>query len=455
VPLPWNFGNFEDFSVSGTKYDDQTGDGLSEDDVAWDSSTLGAVTVFVDMDGSGTLNDGDISTVTDEFGNWSIDELSLTAVGKNILEITPDGSVETTGVVNTVDNPGSGGEDGTNDFANFRLFDISGFKWYDQNRDGAWDDDEAGYNGFTIYLGVDVDGDDIADYVLDSAVTANNETYDGYYAFTNLSFLGDPDEDGFADRYVVYEAPVDNWVQSFPASVNGYVVDATSGNDSAGVYGSGEGEEGSDLNFGNYQLEGPGVRTPGFWSNWEEYWDGDRSNDPKQVGQGDDDAECGFAEHDVLTLDPDTPTNGLLIGDYNLNGLTDGGEDTLFLSLDDALKYINASNKTVNGDAQFMVYRDVVATWLNYLAGNEIGTGEGSAQDWLDEAIDWLENTSSPVKSNSAAWKTGVANDFEGEGGTTAAGSAIHGALDEYNNTGWIDGVQYAADPDCSDAWVL
>jgi hypothetical protein len=241
------------------------------------------------------------------------------------------------------------------------------------------------------------------------------------------------------------------------------VVGATSGNDIAGLYGAGDGEQGSSPNFGNYQLEGPGVRTPGFWSNWHEYWNGNRDDDPSQVGPGDDDANCGFAEHDILTLNPGTPTDGLLVGDYNLNGLTDAGEDTFFYSLADANKYIDASNKDVAQNSKFMVNRDVVATWLNYLAGNNIDTDgnpatpadAGSPEDWLDQAIDWLENTGATVKSNSAAWQVGVNNTAEGESGTTASGSAIHGALDEYNNTGWINGVQYAADPDCSSDWVL
>ncbi|TIT44039.1 MAG: hypothetical protein E5W76_04160 [Mesorhizobium sp.] len=111
-----DFANFHDFSISGTKYEDLTGDGTSADDTAWSHDP---VTIFIDDDNSGDLSAGDRSTTTGAGGAWSIGGLTLADVGKNIYEVVPDGSEQTGILVQTVDNPGSGGTDTGNDFTNF------------------------------------------------------------------------------------------------------------------------------------------------------------------------------------------------------------------------------------------------------------------------------------------------------------------------------------------------
>ncbi|TGU31189.1 hypothetical protein [Mesorhizobium sp. M4B.F.Ca.ET.150.01.1.1] len=111
-----DFTNFLDFSISGTKYEDLTGDGTSADDTAWSHDP---VTIFIDDDNSGDLSAGDRSTTTGAGGAWSIGGLTLADVGKNIYEVVPDGSQQTGILVQTVDNPGSGGTDTGNDFTNF------------------------------------------------------------------------------------------------------------------------------------------------------------------------------------------------------------------------------------------------------------------------------------------------------------------------------------------------
>jgi hypothetical protein len=57
------------------------------------------------------------------------------------------------------------------------------------------------------------------------------------------------------------------------------------------------------------------------------------------------------------------------------------------------------------------------------------------------------------VKTSSAAWKQG-GTDLEGSNPDDpyASGSTIHGALDSYNNTGVIDGIEYCCDRDNADA---
>lgn len=204
-------------------------------------------------------------------------------------------------------------------------------------------------------------------------------------------------------------------------------------------------------------VTGPGVRTPGFWSQekWQAFWDGDAANDPSQAGQP------GFAESDIV-LSSGTPT-GLLIGDYDMNGVTDFGENTIFLSLDEARTILDASQKVLH-DTQYVLGRDVIATWLNFLAGNPIADTDSATvdpQDYLDDAIAWLLQTTagsgnpmdlSTVRASSDEWNVGI--DLSGDGvvdpaaGDIPAGNAIHEALDEYNNFGTVNGVFYAPDAD-------
>ena len=255
------------------------------------------------------------------------------------------------------------------------------------------------------------------------------------------------------------------------------------------------GEDATDSDDANYLVlaseDCVGVRTPGFWSNskWMTFWDGkgegwgSAPNEPiNQAGTP------GFADGEllykvfltdsngdgVINGDPsdgvadDAFVKGLLIGDYNQNGITDAGEDTIFISYDNALKLINASSKQIAGsdktsDGTFMLGRDMVATWLNYLANNQESVGECigdvdpndgliSAREYLDAAIDWMQALASDDNSNagnaqsvfefdnrvapsSANWQSPIA-------GVPFSGSTLHSQLDLYNNTGAIfDGI--------------
>lgn len=211
---------------------------------------------------------------------------------------------------------------------------------------------------------------------------------------------------------------------------------------------------------------GPGVRTPGFWAQktWQTFWDGNTNNQPKQAGtDGFASGEITYAvdsNHDAHVTSADKA--GLLIGDYNLDGLQDNGENVLFISTADALTLLNASDKQVQ-DGRYMLGRDLVATWLNYLEGNAIGDGSaGTARHDIDDAIKWLEYTQakpgasgssadfhilsvaddltsgSAVKTSSAMWSSPVANvPLLGQAIDLSA-SQLHTDLDHYNNFGTV-----------------
>ncbi|MCT7954178.1 hypothetical protein [Laspinema palackyanum] len=183
-----------------------------------------------------------------------------------------------------------------------------------------------------------------------------------------------------------------------------------------------------------------GARTPGFWKNWKQAWDGNASNDHTFVGRE------NFAGGDVLlapytkaTTDPVTgqTTTGLLIGDYNRNGKTDNGENTLFYSLEEAHKLVDASKKD-DQDVRFILGRSMVASWLNFLAVNPAPIGD------MNDAIKWMQSytadESGDLKGDGNVFNGGAihakSDAWSGDIAGVRNGNEINAALDYYNNTG-------------------
>ena len=226
-------------------------------------------------------------------------------------------------------------------------------------------------------------------------------------------------------------------------------------------------DEDSAYYFSLINVEGPGVRTPGFWQNQNnggQFWDGVIGNE-KNAGQ-----PC-FADGDLLRIDSDGDGDidaddsgfsmfggklGLFIGDYDRDGVQDAGEDILFISRTDALALLSSNTKDMN-DMAVKIGRDAVASWLNYLAGNEIGSDPDavnySPKEAINDAIDYLQTYAGvdnggtmetfDVYKPSHSPITNKAKPAE-----FAAGSPIHSALDEYNNFGTVNGHVFAHDCD-------
>jgi uncharacterized repeat protein (TIGR01451 family) len=230
-------------------------------------------------------------------------------------------------------------------------------------------------------------------------------------------------------------------------TVGQHVNDATA----TGTYSGGPVSD-HDLAYYFGLIDCVGVRTPGFWQspNGLTFWDGTIGNETKS-GPEFADGEL-LAYNNSITDGPDPGTSNLqeryiLLGDDDGDGVTDAGEDTLKISLDLALKIIDASQKTQQ-DARWVLARDAVAAWLNFEAGNDDGSplDLNSPAHKMDLAIDWLQQYADSnhdgvldfngpaIKQNSAAWQ--------------GSGAGLHTALDEYNNFGTINGVAYACDAD-------
>jgi uncharacterized repeat protein (TIGR01451 family) len=245
---------------------------------------------------------------------------------------------------------------------------------------------------------------------------------------------------------------------------------------------------------------GPSVRTAFDWTSsvMRKFWDGVAGNEGNWVHNdgfpmsditrppyANPDTDLGLAGDQAgKVLDPISGTYklGLLIGDWNLNGETDGSEQTLFYTPAEALAIMTASASTMT-DGRYTLARELIGSWLNYQAGNPVlDLNEGIAGDKLDAedvinwAIDWLQHTTPnedasglgdgsltlqaptwKVLKTAAPWLTGVDGPDGGTGvsgvspmpffdgnGDIPAGSTITSYLHEYNDEGTILGVHIA-----------
>ncbi|MDO9107227.1 MAG: SdrD B-like domain-containing protein [Methylovulum sp.] len=192
--------------------------------------------------------------------------------------------------------------------------------------------------------------------------------------------------------------------------------------------------------------DAPGVGTSGFWKQWTVIWDGDQRNDYLCS------SKAHFAKTDLIYSVTDPVTGGsagkgILVGDWNGNGITDPSESTLFYTLDEARAIMSASDN--NHDCRYLLGKQLVASWLNVIAGNSVS---GIETD-IDNAIEWLQNHTpneggfsngdGNLTMNAAVFKVPpssrdwhVISEPDPAHSGSYCGEAIKNVLDYYNTTG-------------------
>jgi hypothetical protein len=170
-----DFGAYRAASVSGTTFEDENADG----DRDAGEPGIGGRTVYADVDGSGDVSTGDVTTTSAADGSWA---LTLDPGGYTIREELPDptwhhslpagGTIAVTLVA---------GDDSTgNDFGSWQEATISGTRYDDRDGDGERDPGEPGVGGRTITLDPCTPNDPSDDV---EATTAA----DGGYSFTGVT----------------------------------------------------------------------------------------------------------------------------------------------------------------------------------------------------------------------------------------------------------------------------
>ncbi|VTR96973.1 Serine-aspartate repeat-containing protein F OS=Candidatus Accumulibacter sp. BA-93 GN=sdrF PE=4 SV=1: Cna_B: Cna_B: Cna_B: Cna_B: Cna_B: Cna_B: Cna_B: Cna_B: Cna_B: Cna_B: Cna_B: Cna_B: Cna_B: Cna_B: Cna_B: Cna_B [Gemmata massiliana] len=223
-----DFANFQKGSITGTKYTDITGNGLSGDD-----TELGGVTINL-YSGNSTAGTLVASTVTAANGTYSFGDL---APGTYFVqELVPAGATQTAGsagyvVVIGQGGVGSGGTSSGNNFANFYRGQITGTKYTDVTGNGITGDD-TGLGGVTINL--------YKDNASGALIATTTTASDGTYSFGNLD-LG---------TYFVQEIVPAGSTQT--AGIAGYTITVGSG----GVASGGTATGNNFANFKNITIAG-------------------------------------------------------------------------------------------------------------------------------------------------------------------------------------------------------
>jgi hypothetical protein len=205
-----DFGNFENFAIRGTKFEDITGDGFSEDDPILDTSNNHYVSVTINLYKDGELVD---TTTTGDDGTYEFTDLGPGTY--TVSEEVPTGWTKTDETGATIN--GTSGDDSTgNDFDNFKNFAISGTKFEDLTGNGFSEDDPILDTNNSHYVSVTInlykDGE-----LVDTTTTGN----DGTYEFTDLG----------PGTYTVSEVVPTDWTLT---DETGATINGTSGTDSSG-----------------------------------------------------------------------------------------------------------------------------------------------------------------------------------------------------------------------------
>jgi 5-hydroxyisourate hydrolase-like protein (transthyretin family) len=198
-PQPMDFANFQDITISGTKYIDTTGQGL----VNGQSPYTAGVTVT--LTGTNSLgNTITLTTTTDSSGNYS-----FTTTGSNgllagtytITETPPTDWIETDG--QTYSETVDGGDSVTGvDFSDFQDITISGTKYIDTTGQGLVD----GQSPYTAGVTVTLTGTNSLGNTITLTTTTDKN---GNYSFTTTGSNG-----LLAGTYTITETPPTGWIET-------------------------------------------------------------------------------------------------------------------------------------------------------------------------------------------------------------------------------------------------
>ena len=255
VDVTADFGNFQTSIISGQVFNDQTGDGIKQ---AGDTGLAGW-TVFLDTNGNGQLDPGEISTQSDSSGNFT---LNVSFVGPaKLAEVSQNGWLQTT-TQSSIDL--RAGLVFSEDIGNFQTVSLTSQVFIDTDANGVNTGGlEAGRNGVQISLYTDVNNNGVFDQGVDTlfatTTSAHVGTQDGIFTFTALP----------PGSYLMLESAIAGSGQTGPPAPGYYSFATQSGQNITGKdFGNLPGASQSFLFVVYQDLFGRRIDTPGlnFWT---------------------------------------------------------------------------------------------------------------------------------------------------------------------------------------------
>jgi protocatechuate 3,4-dioxygenase beta subunit len=193
-----NFGLFYPGTISGAAYEDNNGDGIKNGIEAG----IENLTVFIDDNANGILDDGEVSDNTDATGAYSFSSLEY---GSYLIQfVLPNDAVYTAPLEGHAAAQALGARTTTQNFGYAFPTTISGTVFVDANLNSTLDNGETPIAGWTVYL------DTNNNSILDNGESSTQTNDQGAYSFANLS----------PRAYYVRSVPFAGWLHTSPDIVS-------------------------------------------------------------------------------------------------------------------------------------------------------------------------------------------------------------------------------------------
>ena len=389
-----DFANFAPASIVGTVWNDLNNDGVRDVDPSTGEFLDPALSdwrVFLDLDKSDALDDGEPWTLTDNTGHYSF--AGLPPDQYRVVEDLPTGWDAAPTFDNKVDVEVLALETGSADFANFSdaKNSLVGVIWHDVNIDGIRNIDpdtgefsEPGLEGWTVYL--DLDSNGAIDPSDPKAITDS----DGEYTFVSVDI----------GSYDVVEVLPDGWEVS-PDFLSSYLVTIVLGDKTVAP------------DFANFNIENGSIRGT--------VWNDLNRNGVRDSALSGAFTEPGLADWTVfldlnrnLVQDAAEPSaltsvdgvyqfTGLQIGEYNVRQILKTGWETSTGFSDSESVIVYSGVETIAPDfANFDVSTTVTGS-LSGIVWNDVdgnGIQNGSESGLAGRAV-FLDANSNGIKDAS------------------------------------------------------